>query len=65
MSKVMAIILLVFVNYAHFSNKYIEIMQRQEPTKMLVKNIYISDGKISLASFVQVMLLLFTLNLVK
>ena len=32
---------------------------------MLVKNIYISDGKISLASFVQVMLLLFTLNLVK
>ena len=45
--------------------KNIEIVQRQEPTKMLVKNIYISDGKISLASFVQVMLLLFTLNLVK
>ena len=35
--------------------KNIEVMQRQEPaeiTKILVKNVYISDCKISLASFV-------------
>ena len=65
MSKLMAIIMLVFVNYAHLSKKYRNYAETGADKNVGKKKIYISDGKISLASFVQVMLLLFTLNLVK